>query len=747
MGLSDSIRALQVKATADTTDLQTGMQDARQSVEGVGSSSKGAQRDVTRSSGRMGAAMKKVAARASMAAAAAAAAGAAYAAHLVRQGLQAADEQAKLARQLGFTNEQLAILQRAGELSGMSARQLTGNIERLNRRLGEASEDSGQAADALERLGLSFSDIDQLEPQEQMEVLGRALQGVESQTRKASIASDLFGRSGQEMLVLLENVEGTVDRATDEVERFGLALSEEQSSEIETINDDFSTLQASVRGAGMQLASAFSPALQEAASIVVELSGNIGRWARSLAEARQQTEDLTEAQRVLEGIQAGEARTIEEVQEARNAVVEERRNNAQEIENLTEQAIQKEREAQDAQGETAAIAQSRAMAMRGSIRDIRAEQDELAIDLRELNDEYMEMWDNARDGAGRTADETETSFGQYEEAARAAVNAGFREAEARAEMFEQMNRDYDLTEEKLAVIEDEIEGLIEASEEHGISASEAIQMQGGALAELIELYGELNQREEDTSGLESRLEAVQTSLMSESELRRQQYQTDLDALRQAREAELVTEEEFAEIRNQLAERNTEAMRQEFLAREDANRESEEQMTEDTRRESQRRLQFASRVGGQMANNLISTFKDIATASTDNEKKQWEARQNAARASAVVSTAQGIMKAWATHADNPPLAAAISATVAAAGAAQIASINSQSFEGGGSGSGAGTSPGSTNEDQGQQGSGPGDQRTLLVQGDLSRDELFSGDAVRELVDRIGEAQRDGYRVVT
>jgi hypothetical protein len=38
------------------------------------------------------------------------------------------------------------------------------------------------------------------------------------------------------------------------------------------------------------------------------------------------------------------------------------------------------------------------------------------------------------------------------------------------------------------------------------------------------------------------------------------------------------------------------------------------------------------------------------------------------------------------------------------------------------------------------------RTMMIQGDFDSNQLFSGDAVRRIIDGISEAQKDGYKVV-
>ena len=741
--MSDA-RTIQATITADTSGLQRGMQDASESIEGVQNTSQSADRGVQRSSRGMTRSMGRVAAKAKVVAAAAAAAGAAYAAHLVRQGLQAADEQAKLARQLGITNEGLATMQRAAELSGMSAGELTSNMERLNRRLGDAADGSGQAADALERIGLTAQDLENMAPDEQMETLGDALSGVGSQAERASIASDLFGRSGQRMLLLLDDAADTFDRARREVDDFGLALDETQTDQIEQINDDFSTMSAAIRGAGMQLASAFAPAIEHVASVVVSLSSAIGRWSQSMGEATRQTRELAEAQGVLEGIQAGEERTLEDIQEARNAIVAERQRNAQRIVELEQEAAEASAQAQEAgNARLRATFQNRARQAEESIGRIEDSQGELGEQLSELSGEYNELWQQAREGDKAAQDQVDAMedaaesqqqyndiLGEYEESRRVAN---------------------ELAEAGLISERERIQEVISAGERYTRQVAEIGQTWR---AESNDTIGFIEQLREEAKKLEAgpsdeeienRLEMFRQSLQSETEALREQRDERIEILREARERDLLETDEYHELLRQA--------RQEYN---DQIREMEEQASQERQdildreeKEEQRRMERMARRRQQayfsIANNAADAFGYIADASASSDEEQFRSRKAAGIASAVVNTAEGVTRALSSAA--PPLNFANAAAVAASGAAQIAAISRQTM-GGGGGSGSVPSPSQSDrgtEEGSRDGGGERQERRLIVSG-MEPNQLFTGEAVRSLMDEIAQAQEDGYKAV-
>lgn len=111
------------------------------------------------------------------------------------------------------------------------------------------------------------------------------------------------------------------------------------------------------------------------------------------------------------------------------------------------------------------------------------------------------------------------------------------------------------------------------------------------------------------------------------------------------------------------------------------------------------------------------------------------------ANALVNTAQGVTAALASA--PPPINFANAAAVAAAGAAQIAAIRSAS-KGGGSKPAVGRG-GSSGGATGGAAGAAAPRQSLFVQG-INPDQIFTGDAVRNLVGKLIDYQKNGGAVV-
>jgi hypothetical protein len=718
------------------------MNDASQSIQGVSTSAGSAQQGVNRSSNSMASALGKVKVAAAAAAAAAVAAGVAYAANLVRTGLQAADEQAKLARQLGMTATELATLERAADLSGVSASNLTRSVEGLNRRLGEALEGAGPTADALERLGLSAEELVELSPQEQFEALGEAIEQLGSHAERSAAAQDLFGRSGQRMLLLLDGAEDTFARASGEVEAFGLALDSFDSARIEAINDNMSTLGTIMEGVALQIASAFAPALESITNAAVAA-------AHAIFGQTNATRELVEQQRRLEAMtsESTNTNTDAELQIQRMQTA---------IAGWQEELVQAERDLHDASSAMESW-EHRAETHGTTVQGL-AEMDQYwragIMQSREalvLAQAEVDKLNNDIAGTERTLESAANATRQYgqamEEAGESAGGAsteveGWRQAmdqwvTTRATVEELMRRGFVDEEDGLrriiAATEQYAEALVEAGQMGSVAQNDLLDQLSRLQSRLEELgvaaeennpLKKIAPQEDDTidEGLQRRIDAIADSFLTTEQMVEQHYSQRLETINAALEQEIIDETEHAALREQIEE------------------DAQDRLTQIQQDAMNNRIRFAANAYGMMANNIIGAVEGIATATADSEKKQFKIRKNAAIASALVSTAQGVAR---TIADYPfPLSAAMAASQIALGAGQIAAIKSQTFNGGGSP----TEPTAPAPDTTTaEASAPDMQRSITIQG-VEPGMLYSGEAVRALMDNIAEQQRDGYQVL-
>ena len=251
-----------------------GGRQVRAELEGVGEA--GA-RGFGRLSREMEAANARLAAfsrRVRIAAAAAVAAAAAAGVAMVRSGLQTVDAQAKLAQSLGTTVASIQTLERAGELAGVSMSGIEQATKDLTRRLSQAAAGSGPAADALERLGLSATDLIALPLDQRVGAINAAIESFVPVAERAAVAGQLFGEEGSIAMSRIDTA--TLRQATEDVLAFGVVVSEQDADQIERTNDAISRLGLVWRGLSNQLGVAAAPALEAVANAMASVASRTG---------------------------------------------------------------------------------------------------------------------------------------------------------------------------------------------------------------------------------------------------------------------------------------------------------------------------------------------------------------------------------------------------------------------------------------------------------------------------------------
>jgi hypothetical protein len=201
--------------------------------------------------------------------------------------------------------------------------------------------------------------------------------------------------------------------------------------------------------------------------------------------------------------------------------------------------------------------------------------------------------------------------------------------------------------------------------------------------------------------------------------------------------ELAQEQAWAEVMVAERERAAGMEIEQYLAKEGM-------LTEARREGMEARLAFDQMEAGQKVATTIGALTKITAAVAQHSKKAFELNKLAAIANAIVNTAQGATKALA---QGGFAGIAMAAAVIGAGAVQIAAIKKTQYQGGGAGttpSAVGTTPVVNSQPVGGGGSAqPGS--VIRVEG-LNGASLFNGKAVRELLERLQDAQKDGGRLV-
>ena len=114
----------------------------------------------------------------------------------------------------GASAAELVLLQRAFDLTGSSADKVGPAINKVQEVIAKAAEGSPKAVEKLNLLGLSFDQLKNLSPAEQMERVMKAIDAIPDPAERARAAMAIFGTQlGRELLPLIKDFDGELAKA------------------------------------------------------------------------------------------------------------------------------------------------------------------------------------------------------------------------------------------------------------------------------------------------------------------------------------------------------------------------------------------------------------------------------------------------------------------------------------------------------------------------------------------------------
>lgn len=191
---------------------------------------------------------------------------------LVKHQIDLGDQLSKTSQKIGVAVEDLSAYQYAARLSDVSNEQLTSGLARLTKAMGEAAgNSSSQAARAFQALGVSVTDTaGNLRPiNAVLDEVAEKFAATRDGTNKTAMAMEVFGRSGAELVPLLNSLR----ELSGEARRTGNIVSTEFAKKSEQLNDSLTRLSAAAGNFGRTLAGVVVPAL---ASMIERLNVAIG---------------------------------------------------------------------------------------------------------------------------------------------------------------------------------------------------------------------------------------------------------------------------------------------------------------------------------------------------------------------------------------------------------------------------------------------------------------------------------------
>jgi hypothetical protein len=195
----------------------------------------------------------------------------------VKSSLDAADQMGEMAEKVGMAVGALSKLSYAAKVNGVSSETLEKGLRRLaDSMLKIRDGGGGAAANALNRLGVEVLDANgalRASSDVMTDLIGK-FGAMPNGVVKTATAMELFGRSGADMIPLLNaGAEGLAELSA-EAERLGLVIDDKTAAAAARFNDNLTRLMAVQDGITTQLAAELAPALAAVSDVLVDTAND-----------------------------------------------------------------------------------------------------------------------------------------------------------------------------------------------------------------------------------------------------------------------------------------------------------------------------------------------------------------------------------------------------------------------------------------------------------------------------------------
>jgi hypothetical protein len=197
---------------------------------------------------------------------------------LVTSTVAAKDALVETAEKIGIASTSLQVYEHAAKVCGTEQGALTSGLGLLQKNMLEAARGNDKAAQGFATLGVNIRDshgnlksVDAMLPE-----LADKFAGMTDGTAKTGIAMELLGKSGKEMVPILNLGSAGLAGMKTELEGLGVKLDEAANQRMANFNDDIDRMKTKVGEAGVSIVSGMIPALESLMSAFLNTGSSGG---------------------------------------------------------------------------------------------------------------------------------------------------------------------------------------------------------------------------------------------------------------------------------------------------------------------------------------------------------------------------------------------------------------------------------------------------------------------------------------
>lgn len=197
----------------------------------------------------------------------------------VKGAIDNADRMGEMAQSLGITVEALSSLSYVAKMSGTDVETLSVGLKKLSQNMLAVAEGTGGTAkSAFQMLGVSVKDAEgNLRSSDQVLIdIADKFAGMEAGALKTATAIRLFGKSGADLIPLLDQGRAGIAELTAEADRLGITLSGTTAAAAGRFNDALDRLSTLWEGVVNKVMVGVLPALEKLSTSLVSTATEFG---------------------------------------------------------------------------------------------------------------------------------------------------------------------------------------------------------------------------------------------------------------------------------------------------------------------------------------------------------------------------------------------------------------------------------------------------------------------------------------
>lgn len=203
----------------------------------------------------------------------------------MKSAIDAGGKLSDMMAQTGADGEQLFVMQRAFENAGIAGDKVPGVLNKMQKALAGVNEEGERVLSRVfTDLGLSVEQLRSMDPAAAFKSLSQSIAAIPDPAKRAALAMEIFGRSGGELLVVMNDGKA-FENAAQQVGGLGATLAA-NADKLDKVSDSLELLGVKAQQVGAEVAVELLPHLESLANFLNELDlGGVTSQAIEFAKA------------------------------------------------------------------------------------------------------------------------------------------------------------------------------------------------------------------------------------------------------------------------------------------------------------------------------------------------------------------------------------------------------------------------------------------------------------------------------